>query len=255
MTDFYKTIEDILYRNHRKSIRKGTEPELIERARDSDTDAISDLLLGYANLIRKITGYYREVLSAEDLQEGVLLAAGEAIATSDGQTLSGKFPMALRASLQGMAGQHNHWEVKKRTLERYFGIMNEAQGELHQALRLCKSKHMLPETLMKIHQAVSRAESIEQPDGTITLVVTTDEPIDEDMEELLEACWQAVDNEETAVLEGIYGFNNYNEQQTPEAVSFVLGMPPRKVRRLRKTGLNKMRDAIGLTNFEEEDHD
>jgi DNA-directed RNA polymerase specialized sigma subunit len=246
-----RAVENIIFNGYKKTIRHGEEPELITRARDNDPDAINDLILGYANLIRKTTGLYREVLPAEDLVEGTLLGFSEALATCDGQSLSGKIKVALRHALQDVAGQDNQYEVKRRTLERYFGILNEASGDLDKALELCKTKHMLPETFKKIHEGVSKAEQLDEDFDT--LAITTDEPLDEDFTEMLEYCWQAVNGDEEMVLQMVFGFTSYGEPQTVEAVSYTAGLPPRKVRQLKKTGLQAMRNELGLFDLIEEE--
>lgn len=251
------------------------ERELIASAQAGDDLAHMRLLNLYGPLLRATVARASKTMDAEDAQSVALLAFEETLATHIGQVeegfdgrLGGRLAPAVRQALGVARASDNAFAVPTRTLTRYQGILNAAQGDAAAAAELAPEFGMSTETWIAIHHA-TRVESTEfRADGGFEDTTTGragssygpgwgESNIYDDGREaiadaedaiLVRLAFKAVDDEEARIVEMAYGFTEYDTVPDAE-IGHRLGLTRPTVQRRRAFALNKMRKALGVTSI------
>lgn len=255
------------------------ERELIASAQAGDDLAHMRLLNLYGPLLRATVARASKTMDAEDAQSVALLAFEETLATHIGQVeegfdgrLGGRLAPAVRQALGVARASDTAFAVPARTLTRYLGILNSAEGDPVAASEMAPEFGMSTETWIAIHHA-TRADSLDGAVGTRPEAYSSNgggfaegdgwsrdssaRPIYDDGREpiadaedaiLVRLAFKAVDDEEARIVEMAYGFTEYDTVPDAE-IGHRLGLTRPTVQRRRAFALSKMRKALGVTSI------
>lgn len=263
------------------------EVAAIEAAQLGDESATLTLMTAYGPVLRDIVqefkgglpdgqlsarqGDYAEPSSLlADLRQAAVLGFMEALQAHDPEKstrLAAIVRQYVRNAVAVEANGRSAFEIPKRTLTRFFGIMEEADADFETALALAPSREMTRETFVTIYRTLG-ADSIEdlreeaaaggsqllaQPVFTPSPVVDVEDRI------LADAALRACDDDEHRVVSLQYGFSpvvefvdgqrvQVDRLPSDREIGDIIGMTRPTVQRRGKSALTKMRKALGVTH-------
>lgn len=275
-------LSDLFTYAETETVTAAEECELIADAQAGNDLAYMRLLNLYGPLLRATVTRAAKTMEVEDAQGVALLAFQETVATHIGQVeegyngrLSGRLVDAVREALGVARATETSFKIPARTLTRYQGILNAAEGDPNLAVELAPQHGMAGDTWIRIHHAAKaksfegsleghgealKGQSYSGHAGTGTawdgdghgsgLYGDGREPI-ADVEDaiLVRLAFKAVDDEEARIVEMAYGFTDYDTVPDAE-IGHRLGLTRPTVQRRRSSALSKMRKALAvdLTN-------
>lgn len=254
-----------------------TEPEevaLIEAAQAGDEDAYARLLEIYGPAIRAAVNSARKIIDEEEAQATALVAFAEVLASHDPHNpdyLDGRLAPRLAPHLKdalglAVAGSYA-FQVPKRSLTRYLGILKEADGDPAAARDLAPSRSMSVETFDAIRAAAaatslteatefgedfhrtgegSEGTSYRASDLAASPLFAPAPVVDIEDRLLVQAAFRAVEDQEARIVELAYGFTEYDPVPDAE-IAHRLGLTRPTVQRKRGKALTSMRKALGVT--------
>lgn len=247
------------------------EREAIVLAQGGDPDATEALLRAYGRTLRKTVGKAKKVMDEEEARATALVAFTEVLQSHDVEDenyadprLASRLKPHLLDSLgQAQAGAEA-FTIPKRTLTRFHGILRAADGAPERGVEICESMGMSRDVFLATLDAVGTGaldESASDEDGRDRIESAT--PLFADSHEadvedrlLIETAFAAVDDEEARIIELRYGFRSTEDyaagEEIPDGeVAKIVGLTRPTVQRRRASGLEKMREATGVTPVEQ----
>jgi DNA-directed RNA polymerase specialized sigma subunit len=211
----------------------------------------------YAGLIRM--GNYE--LDVDDLQSSALVGFLSLIEDHDPEKsprLAGRVASYLTRHLSKSFGAVSAFAVPTRTLERFYGILQAAEGDAEQAEALAPSYEMSADTFRAIYAATRNTGSLDaelestegHASGVASPVFTPSPVADVEDRMLVDMAFGAMTDEEARICELAYGFTEYDPVPDPE-IAHRMGLSKATVQRKRQKALDKSRKAIGVTFTEE----
>jgi DNA-directed RNA polymerase specialized sigma subunit len=265
------------------SLSEADEIQAIEDAQAGDDNAKERLLLAYGPAIRSAVFRFAKGVRAgrdphaggngsgtaafdeEDARNTALVAFLETLQDHDatqGTRLAGLLPTRLTRALSDLYGSVMPFEIPERTLSRYYGILQAAEGDAEVAVEIAPEHHMTRETFRAVLAAVRGTGSLQEGDdldathgaridGAESLFGGGAETL-ADVEDaiLVEEAFRAVDDEEARIVELAYGFRGTEDYAAGDpvpdaAIAPVVGLTRPTVQRKRSGALGKMRKALG----------
>src|SRR5690606_32789871 len=202
-------------------------------------------------------------MDIDDLQSAALVAFLSLIEDHDPEKsprLAGRVAAYLTRHLSKSFGAVSAFAVPTRTLERFYGILQAAEGDPEQAEALAPSYEMSVDTFREIYAATRNTGSLEVEmegsDGHASTAaaaspVFTPSPV-ADVEDrmLVDMAFAAMTDEEARICELYYGFTEY--EPVPDAeIAHRTGLSRPSVQRKRSKALDQSRKAIGVTSTKE----
>ena len=276
-------------------LTEAAEAAAITAAQAGDEAATLQLLAAYGPVLRSTVAEYKGGLAdgqlsarqgdysepsslLADLRQAALLGFMEALQAYDpakGARLAGIVRQYINDAVGIEANGRSAFEIPKRTLTRFFGIMAEADNDLEAALALAPKREMAADTFMTIYRSLA-ADSLEslldsdttsgsisgpgtRSDRTSTSPVFAPSPV-VDVEDriLCDAALRACDDDEHRVVSLQYGFQavveivdgdrvQVDRLPSDREIGDILGMTRPTVQRRGKSALGKMRKALSVT--------
>lgn len=265
-TSFDSILADIFDRRIEKRLSLEEERALIATAKDGDDDAKLQLLYAYAPALRNGLTWYKRALPSspsaadlEDVKTDAVLGLLEAIDAVDldvHNRLAAIASQNIRHTVAAAAKSVTGFTVPERTLNRFFGIMREAEGNEYAAAAMAPKYKMTTETFLAVLSAVRNVTSYDADDSTdedtryspATLSASPiwDATLSEEDAELAAAAFDAVDDLEESVCRLAYGFETYGSPVADVEVGHRLGFSQSKTQRVRSAALGKMREALAV---------
>ena len=276
------------------SLRKGAtlepvapevEADIIRAAQAGDEAATYHLIALYAPAARNALARFSEALDREDAEQEVLLSFLGLIASHDADKsprLAGRVIESFRRDLVAAANAASGgWSIPSRTLDRFYGILRRAEGDLAKGAEMAPAHEMPAETFLNIANVLRGTVSLDgrSGDGDTTVRVTDGGTAEADgwgstsvqivgareanpfadIEDRLavQVAMSALDERETAITRFAYGFDAVvidgdvlsPEGHAPLADTYVAtatGLTRPTVQRTRAAALGKMRAALAL---------
>lgn len=247
------------------------EVEAILGAQAGDPDATEALLRQYGPTIRATVNRAKKTVDEDEAQSVALLAFAEVLESHDVESgdyadprLASRLTPHLKDRLGEIQAQESSgFSVPKRTYTRFYGILNEAGGDVATALALAPEKGMSQEVFGQVLTAVRETLSIQDvlrgEDGddegdrilANPIEATASSSFTEVEDRLLvEVAFQSVEDDEARICELFYGFTEYEPVPDGE-IAHRLGLTRPAVQRRRGKALDKMSKATGVLQDEE----
>lgn len=235
------------------------EVELIARAATGDPDAMTRLFACYVPHLRQAVGRYTRVLPLDDARQAAWLGLASAVRAFDptrADRLNAVIRPHVESELSAAAREAGAgFAVPSRTLDRFFGILAKAGGDVVEAARIAPEHEMTAETFRDVLAAVNAGASLDEAvaaygDNALGVLVSPREIADAEDRVLTDLAFRAVDDFERDVCRLKYGFTDesYGDEMSDDAVGYHLGVSRLKAQRTRTRALGKMRRALGALN-------
>lgn len=252
MNHFQTILSDIFDRGAEHRLSQDEERETIHAAKAGDEAATVALLYAYAPALRNGVACYVDALGAEDARSLAVSGLLEALNDFDpdaGARLAGIAHVRITKSLSSAAMADAWFRIPDRMLQRFYGILRRADGDINVALGLAPQFSMARETFREILQLLRFTEGLTSGDGTAPGNMDEARSLWEQIEDaedriLVEMAFAAVDDLEEDICRKFYGFTSYNPVPDGQ-IAADLGMTRPTVQRRRAGALSKMRDALG----------
>ncbi|GAA2844010.1 hypothetical protein Acy02nite_68710 [Actinoplanes cyaneus] len=228
------------------------EVALIERAKAGDEPAILRLAESYVSHMRKAITRYTRVLPLDDARQAAFVGFLEAIRAVDlaktDRLVSIVRPYLINALDAASSEAREGFSVPTRTLERFYNILAQADGDPAAAAKLAPRYEMRESTFWDVYAAVTANESLEsaldaQGDAALHAVTSPAEIVDAEDRVLVDLAFAAVNELEREVCRLYYGFTEYDTVPDAE-IGHRLGFSRLKVQRTRQRALTDMRMTI-----------
>lgn len=242
------------------------EAATITAAQAGDEDATMALLRAYGPAMRSAVGTFvgrlpleERAQAYEDAQMEAVSAVLALIADHDADEsprLAGRVVQALKGALGELARLDAALNIPRRTLDRFYGVLRAADGDIDAAAQLAPSMGMTRANFDEVRAAVRETLNVtgaddDAPEGermlAAPIVSEVYRPYDEVEDALMvEVAFAAVDDTEARICEMAYGFTE--PDPVPDAeIGHRIGMNRLKVLRTRNGALDKMRKTLGVT--------
>lgn len=274
MFNFNQALTEVFDRKAERRISDpSVEREIIHRAKNGDESATLDLVYAYAPALRNAVKWFAkanpgstQISDVEDVRSRAVMGLIEAIHAFDPEKHERLAAIAsgyITDEVSQGASSVTGFTVPPRTLKRFFGILRRAEGNIYEAMGMCRQYDMDPETFLSVLSAVRNVESYNDEgdhDGhdESRWVFEQAEPLwssdpvrdaeDKILVEAVFAC-RNDDNDlterQSQILLHAYGFKNYGEPQSDAAVGEAIGATRPTVQRDHKKALAKAADRLG----------
>ncbi|UDL14648.1 DNA binding protein [Arthrobacter phage KeAlii] len=238
------------------------ELEAIAAAKQGDNTATESLLRAYAPAIRNAVASFRsEGADEEELRASALLGFMEAINLFDPEKHNRLSAIVKKTLIHTLGVEYmtpTSFTVPTRTLQRFYGILRKAEGNVYEAAAMAPKFDMSRETFLAVLSAVRNVEALEatQDDsrGEFTghgkeiqyRPIWDGSATDAEDAILVAAAFAAVNELEADVCRLSYGFTDY--EPVPDAeIGHRLGLSRQKTQRTRSSALGKMREALAVS--------
>ena len=238
------------------------EREAIAAAKGGDNTATDKLLRAYAPVLRSaVAAYLNESSSAtydaDEVRATALLGFVQAVNDFDPETHARLAAIVKKTVVRTLCNEFltpSSFSVPARTLQRFYGILRAAEGNVFEATALAPKFDMSKETFLAVLSAVRNVDSLDgasADDENHTDAIEGARPLwdgtatDAEDAVLVAAAFNAVDDLEEDVCRLSYGFADY--EPVPDAeIGHRLGLSRQKTQRTRSAALGKMRLALGV---------
>lgn len=233
------------------------EVALIAAAKDGNDAAFLRLFSSYVPHLRRALAPYVRVLPLDDARQAAwlgLMSAVRAFDPAQSSRLTSIIRQHADAELSAAAQEAGGgFTVPTRTVERFFGILARAEGNVPEAAKLAPTYAMTTETFFAVLAAVQAAGSLEEAltaygDDALGDVAAPREIADAEDRILTDLAFRAVNDFERDVCRLAYGFADFDPQHDAEIGHRLGGFGRLKVQRTRVRALGKMRAALGALN-------
>ncbi|MGZ0151848.1 hypothetical protein ACXJJ3_32650 [Kribbella sp. WER1] len=256
------------------SLTEDAEAAAILAAQAGDQSAMELLLRAYGPVLRavvaEVNGGLREgaigrfsdygasAVSPDDLQQAAVEAVLGLIRVHDVSTsprISGRVRDYITDAVVRESHGKSAFQIPKRTLTRYFGIIRACEGDVREAYRRAPEFSLAQETFLSILEAIgaeslSAREDEDSRDGEERAAspVFSSSPISDAEDAILvDVAFRAVDDDEERICRLSYGFTEYDPQPDAE-IAHRMDLTRPTVQRKRAKALAKMRKALGVTH-------
>ncbi|MFD6638356.1 hypothetical protein ACFWDN_21345 [Micromonospora chalcea] len=233
------------------------ELTLIEAAKAGDQGALLRLFAAYVPHLRRALAAYSRVLPLDDARQAAWLGLTAAVRAFVPER-SGRLRSIIRhyadAELSAAAQEAGAgFAVPTRTLERFFGILAKAGGDVAEAAKLAPAHEMKTATFFEVLEAVNAGASLDEAvaaygDDTLGAVMAPREIADAEDRILCDLAFSAVNDFERDVCRLAYGFADFDPQPDAEIGHRLGGFSRLKIQRTRTKALGKMAAALGALN-------
>lgn len=231
-------------------LTEAEEVELIARAKAGDESATLTLMSAYGRALRAAlrnggadgersavndrAAFGTSNASVEDGRQAAIVGFMEALHAHDPEQnprLAGVLPGRLAEAIRGATVARSEFAIPARTLTRFFAVMEAAEWDLREALSVCQSFDMSPDTLLRIYLATGseslEGRSADDEDGGPSASGHGETSLWDDGREafadvedaiLVGMAFDAVDYEEEMVTRYYYGFETPNPLLSDAAV-------------------------------------
>lgn len=263
----------------REALPEGLSPEaeahLIRQAQDHSqaeqrANALATLYLAYRPVILATRKRYREHLDRDDLDQELYAAFLEVVETHDVEAsprLAGRISQMLTNALdRAVSTATNAWSIPPRTLQRFYGILRRADGDLERAAELAPEYLMPTETFLWIAHLLRKTGSLtpapsddgdERENNNVAGIIVGSEPRDayEDADDhlLAQAALRSLPAHQREIVEYAYGFTpvvidgvTVDPVVPDRVIGHLIGKSRLYVLRQRNAALATMREALGL---------
>lgn len=238
------------------------ELEAIAAAKNGDNDATDKLLRAYAPVLRSAVGQYLNesagaAYDADEVRSTALLGFVQAIKDFDAEKHARLSAIVRKTVIRTLSNEFmttSSFSIPARTLQRFYGILRAAEGNVFEATALAPKFDMSKETFLAVLSAVRNVDSLDgapADDEGHADAIESARPLwdgtatDAEDAVLVATAFRAVDDLEEDVCRMSYGFTDY--EPLPDAeIGHKLGLSRQKTQRTRSSALGKMRSALGV---------
>lgn len=238
------------------------EREAIAAAKAGDNAATDKLLRAYAPVLRSAVGQYindsaTAAYDGDEVRSTALLGFAQAIHDFDPEIHTRLSAIVRKTVIRTLSNEFmttSSFSVPARTLQRFYGILRAAEGNVFEATALAPKFDMSKETFLAVLHAVRNVDSLDgapADDEGHTEAIEHARPLwdgsatDAEDAVLVATAFGAVDDLEADVCRLSYGFTDY--EPVPDAeIGHRLGLSRQKTQRTRSGALGKMRVALGV---------
>lgn len=259
-------ISDIFDRGAEAPLDLLTERLTVAASQAGDSAATERLVLAYASALRNGVSIFVRALPTplqgadlEDVRQNAIVGFLEAVRAFDLEKhdrLAAIAPAYIRKEVAASAASATGFSIPARTLNRVFGILRAANGNVFEAAALAPSYEMKTETFLAAIDALRNVTSFDSlsgsgDDDTATGPEVNATPLwdgqhaDAEDRILVEAAFRAMDTLERDVTRLAYGFSEFDPVPDAE-IGHRLGFSRPKVQRTRAGALAKARTALGV---------
>lgn len=239
---------------------RDVEVDLIADAKAGSSDALVALIRQYAPVLRQHASRHRPHMDDDEARSTAAVAVLDACHVFDPATqdrLAAVIVRVLQSGLSAAASSHTPMSIPTRTLQRFYGILKRADGDVTVARTLAPAYKMSEETFNDVLSALRTVDPLvndgDDPNGLANVSharpIWTGSAPDAETSDLVALAFAAVDPLESEVISLAYGFTDYDPVPDAE-IGFRLGVNRVTAWRYRTRGIVKMRAALAADTEE-----